>query len=103
PLGISGAAFGDGLTRDASVWSVVGFDRYRRTFNVDLAGNWLSAASGPSAHAQAPQLWRTQQNSEGVRVQMAFADDIAPETHRLPVDRADLERTATRIEARLAR
>jgi hypothetical protein len=101
PVGVSGAAFGDGMTRDPSVWSVVGFDRYRRTFAVDLAGNWLSM-SGPGHLAQAPLLWRSGTGEQGARVQMAFAEDVAPDSYRLPVDRVDLERAATRIDAELA-
>jgi hypothetical protein len=102
PIGVTGAAFGDGLTRNATLWSVVGFDRFNRTFPVDLAGHWLTAAAGPSSLAEAPRLWRSERSDEGVQMQVAFADDAAPESYRLPVDRSELERAATRIDAQLA-
>lgn len=101
-LGIAGAAFGDGITGNAATWSVAGFDSYNRTFAVQLAGNWAREAAGPAHIAQAPQLWRTGSDAEGVRMQMAFADDIAPDTMRTPIDRAELDASPTRIDAALA-
>jgi hypothetical protein len=103
PLGVSGAAFGDGLTRHTAAWSIVGFDNYRRTFPVELASNWISAPAGPAPMAEAPALWRQAYAVGGLRVQMALADDIAPHSFRLPVDRADLEQNPTRIDADLGR
>jgi hypothetical protein len=102
PLGVAGAAFGDGLSRQTEAWSMVGFDQFRRAFPVQLAGNWLSAGAGPSPIAEAPKLWRSSATGEGVRMQMAFADDIAPDSLRSPLARADLEQSATRIDASLA-
>jgi hypothetical protein len=81
---------------------MVGFDQYRRTFPVDLTGNWLSASGGPPHIAQAPRLWRTAAREDGVRMQMSLAEDLAPESYRSPVDRADFEEAATRIDAALA-
>lgn len=103
PIGVSGAAFGDGLARQTAAWSIVGFDDYRRTFPVELAGNWIAAPAGPAAVAEAPALWRQAYAVGGLRVQMALADDIAPGSFRLPVDRADLEQNPMRIDADLGR
>jgi subtilisin family serine protease len=97
PLGISGAAFGDGFTGNAA-WSVVGFDHYRRTFAVNLGGNWSAESGGPGHATEAPRLWRNEQIAPGVAVQMALAEDVAPESYRLPVDRADLELNPTRFQ-----
>lgn len=101
PLGVSGAAFGDALTR-AGVWSVAAFDDYGRTFAVDFTANWLRAAPGVPAVAQAPLLWRTARDESGALMQMALADSVAPESMRLPVGRVELEQPAMRIDAELA-
>lgn len=100
-LGAAGPAFGDGLIRNTAVWSVAGFDAFGRTYPINLAGNWRTASPGPSAIAQAPRLWRTEQTRQGARVQMALAESVAPESLRLPTERADLEQPAIRIEASL--
>lgn len=100
-LGIAGPAFGDGVTGNAAAWSVAAFDSYGRTFALQLADNWLSAAAGPG-QAYAPRLWRSARGENGMRMQMAFADDVAPESYNLPIDRADLQQSPTRIDAELA-
>jgi subtilisin family serine protease len=97
PLGVSGAAFGDGLTGNAA-WSVVGFDHYSRTFAVNLGGNWSAESGGPAHVMEAPRLWRNEQIAPGVSVQMALAEDVAPDSYRLPVDRADLELNPARFQ-----
>ncbi|MBY0563865.1 MAG: S8 family serine peptidase [Hyphomonadaceae bacterium] len=100
-IGMSGPAFGDGITRHVETWSVVGFDNYQRTFPVELADNWLSASRHGVTFAQAPQLWRSEATRAGFLVQSALTESLAPETLRAQVDRADFERAATRIEATL--
>lgn len=101
PVGVSGPAFGNGLTRNMAVWTVAGFDNYGRTFPVQLTNNWITPEGGPARQAHAPRLWRTERSPSGTLVQMAFADDVAPDSYRLPVDRADLQQAATRIDAEL--
>ncbi|HEX8903139.1 S8 family peptidase [Vitreimonas sp.] len=101
PLGVSGPAFGDGIYQNRSLWSVAAFDSYGRTFQLDLADNWLSAGAGPGRVAYAPRLWRSAHDENGLRVQMSFADDIAPDSYRVAIDRADLQQAPTRIDAEL--
>ncbi len=101
PIGVSGAPFGNGLRRHDELWSVSGFDHYRRTFAVDLSDNWVAPLAGPSPVAQAPLLWRTARAAHGLRMQMALAEDIAPESYRLPASRSDLQPNPTRIDADL--
>ncbi|WP_135211595.1 S8 family peptidase [Vitreimonas flagellata] len=100
-LGVIGPAFGDGLNGNAALWSVAGFDAYGRTFPLQLADNWLRASAGPAHVALAPRLWRSAHDESGLRVQMSFADDVAPDSYRVPVDRADLQQAPTRIDADL--
>ncbi|MGQ0532420.1 MAG: S8 family peptidase [Caulobacteraceae bacterium] len=101
PIGVSGAAFGDGMTGNSAAWSVAAFDRYQRTFAVDLSNNWIAAPGGPSPMPTAPLLWRSARGAGGANLQMALAEDVAPDSYRLAVDRADIERAPTRIEAAL--
>lgn len=101
PLGVVGPAFGDGLTGSAARWSVAAFDSYGRTFPLQLGDNWLRAGAGPSRIAFAPRLWRSAHDESGLSVQMSFADDIAPDSYRVAVDRADLQQAPTRIDAEL--
>lgn len=101
PVGVSGPAFGDGITRHTQTWSVVGFDNYRRTFPVELADNWVSAPQHGAALAQAPLLWRNQTTRNGAHMQTALMQDLAPDTLRSHIDRADLAQAATRIDAAL--
>jgi hypothetical protein len=100
-LGALGPAFGDGFGHSGA-WSVASFDAYNRTFALDLSGAWLRAAAGPSVVAEAPHLWRSQALGRGVRVQAAFAESVAPESLRTPIERAELEQSAMRIEAEIA-
>lgn len=100
PVGVSGAPFGDGLTGNAA-WSVAGFDRYRRTFAVDLANNWIAAPGGPAAVAEAPSLWRSVRADNGFSMQVALADDAVPQSYPARLERADLQRNPTRIDAEL--
>jgi len=100
-LGVVGAAFGDGFARSGA-WRTVGFDKYGRTFNVDLSPNWIRAPSGPALTAAAPTLWRTAEVDANTSMQFAPADDVAPDSYRLPVSRADLQQPAVRIESHLA-
>lgn len=101
PLGVSGAAFGDGLTRHAAAWNVASFDSFGRTYNTNFADNWARAGAGPSTLVNAPSLWRAER-VRGTRVEMAFAEDVAPESYRVPIDRAELEQAAVRIDTDLA-
>jgi len=101
PIGVIGPAFGDGLTRDVGVWTVAAFDSYGRNFPVNLAANWIHASPGMQLEAQAPQLWRTASNSDGVRMQMGFTEDLMPESYRAAIARQDLMQTPTRIDAEL--
>ncbi len=100
-LGVIGPAFGDGLNGNAALWSVAAFDSYGRTFPLQLGDNWLRASAGPAHVASAPRLWRSAYDESGLRVQMSFADDVAPDSYRAPVDRADLQQAPTRIDAEL--
>lgn len=100
-MGALGPAFGDGFSVSGA-WQVAGFDYYDRTFTLDLARNWLRAPQGLSAVAQAPHLWRSEATSNGVRVQASFAESAAPDSLRTPIERADLEQDAMRIEAEIA-
>lgn len=100
-LGGVGAAFGDGFAVNATAWTVAGFDLYDRTFPVNLADNWLSAAA-PSALAQAPLLWRTSRAEHGARMQIAFEDVGLPDSYRGLVDRADFEHAPARIDTDIA-
>lgn len=100
PLGVSGPAFGDSLVTSGA-WQMVGFDTFGRTFAVDLSNNWRAAASGRAFGAHAPRLWRNERVG-GVSVQMAFADNVAPDSYRLTVDRNDLQQAATRIDVAIA-
>jgi hypothetical protein len=68
---------------------------------VNLAANWLHAAAGPALNTEAPQLWRNAASSEGMRVQMAFAEDSLPQTYRSAIDRQDWVQTPTRIDTDL--
>ena len=99
-MGALGPAFGDGFWRSGA-WTLAGFDYYDRTFALDLSGAWLSAHAGPGAAAQAPYLWRDAASS-GVRVQTALAERAAPDSMRTPIERAELEQSAMRIEAEIA-
>jgi subtilisin family serine protease len=101
PVGVIGAAFGDGISGKTAVWSVAGFDRYQRTFAVDLSDNWIAAPAGPAPISSAPRIWRSAQSGAGAIMQMALAEDLAPDSYRLAVDRADLQRHPTRIETQL--
>ncbi len=103
PIGVSGAPFGDGLSRHGALWSVAGFDHYRRTYPVDLSDNWVAPLAGPSPAAQAPLLWRAARAANGLQMQMALAEDIAPLSYRLPVSRSDLQPNPTRIDAHLGK
>lgn len=100
-MGALGPAFGDGFAASGA-WSVAGFDSYNRTFALDLSGNWLRAPRGLAAVAQAPHLWRSEATREGIRVQASFAESAAPDSLRTPIERADLEQNAMRIEAEIA-
>lgn len=99
PLGVSGSAFGDSLVT-ADAWQMVGFDSFGRTFAVNLANNWRMAA-GPALGAQAPRLWRSERVS-AVSMHIAPADDVAPDSYRLDVNRDDLQQGATRIDVAIA-
>ncbi|MES1158629.1 MAG: S8 family peptidase [Terricaulis silvestris] len=101
-LGVVGAAFGDGLSNTPGEWTTVGFDKYGRTFNVDFSHNWLRAPAGPALVAEAPTLWLSSESGDATTVQFAPAEDVAPDSYRLPVDRADLQQPAVRIESHLA-
>jgi subtilisin family serine protease len=103
PMGVIGPAFGDGLTRQAGVWSIASFDRFGRTFPMNLAGNWTHAAAAPGLDAEAPQLWRNASSDSGMRVQMGFAAAAPPQSYRSAIDRQDLQQTPTRIDADLGR
>ncbi|HWA00023.1 MAG TPA: S8 family peptidase [Caulobacterales bacterium] len=99
-LGMAGSAFGDGLNNPSN-WATVGFDRYGRTFQINLAGNWLRAPGGPSLGGGAPTLWRTSRAEGGATMQFAPADDVAPQSLRLPLAREDIEQPAVRIDSHL--
>jgi hypothetical protein len=101
-LGGVGAAFGDGMSINTTAWTVAGFDHYNRTFPVNLADNWLSAAAGPSGLAQAPLLWRTAHGEHGARMQIAFGGETLPDSYRGPIDRDDFEQAPARIDADIA-
>ncbi len=101
-LGVAGPPFGDGLTANAAAWTVAGFDSYGRTYPIDFSSRWLSASRGVAPVAQAPRLWRGERSSSGAYVQMAFADDLVPESYRPHADRADFGEVATRIDTSLA-
>ena len=73
--------------------------------------NWLRLPDGlavefiqasPGAVAQAPYLWRGEATRSGVRVQAASAESVAPDSLRTPIERAELEQGAMRIEAEIA-
>jgi subtilisin family serine protease len=99
-LGAVGAAFGDGVTRHSAAWTVAAFDSFGRTYDVNFSDNWARASAGPGAIVEAPSLWRAER-VQGTRVEMAFAEDVAPESYRTAIDRAELEQAATRIDAAL--
>jgi hypothetical protein len=57
-LGVSGAAFGDGLVRQSAALSTVGFDDLGRAFRVDLASRWALGPRTPvTSSTPAPGLW----------------------------------------------
>jgi hypothetical protein len=51
---------------------------------------------------RAPTLWRAERAENGMSMQFALAEDVAPESFRLPVDRSDLQQNPVRIDADLA-
>ncbi|MEZ5995203.1 MAG: S8 family peptidase [Hyphomonadaceae bacterium] len=101
PLGVVGAAFGDGMSDDPGEWAVAGFDAFGRTYALDLSSNWRRPAPGPSLIAQAPALW-SQAHASIASMQIAPADDAMPASLRLQISREDIERPAVRIQAQLA-
>ncbi|MEJ0059337.1 MAG: S8 family peptidase [Terricaulis sp.] len=101
-LGAVGPAFGDGLSDDVGEWQTVGFDRFERTYKVDLGNNWARAHGGPGLGVRAPTLWRTERGEMGAAMQFAPAEDIAPDSYRLPVPREDLQQAAVRIDSVIA-
>ncbi len=100
-MGEAGPAFGDGINA-AGVWSVSGFDSYGRTFPINLAGNWLNAASRPQAVAHAPLLWRNARDLSGVHVQASLVQDEPPASLRTAIDREEFNQTPMRIDAVLS-
>jgi subtilisin family serine protease len=101
-LGAAGPAFGDGLSDDPGEWQTVGFDRFERTYKVDLSSNWARAHGGPGLGVRAPTLWRTERGESGAAMQWAPAEDVAPDSYRLPVSREDLQQAAVRIDSEIA-
>jgi hypothetical protein len=100
-FGVTGPAFGDGLTRHNAAWTFASFDSFNRTYNIDYSDNWVRSPGGPSDIVHPPSLWRSERTEQGMLVQFAQADDIAPESYRLPVDRSELQQDAMRIDAQL--
>jgi hypothetical protein len=99
-LGVAGPAFGDGIARHTAAWTVATFDGFGRTYNASFGDNWLAQAAGPATLVQAPSLWRAER-IRGTRVEMAFAEDVAPESYRTALDRSELQQAATRIETEI--
>lgn len=101
-LGAAGPAFGDGMTHNAAVWRMTGFDSFGRPYEMDFSPNWSRQSSAAGFAAEAPRLWRSEQSAGGARMRMALAESVAPESYRLPVDRQELEQPAMRIAADIA-
>jgi hypothetical protein len=99
-LGVTGGAFGDGLTEDPRLWRTVGFDTYGRTFSVDLARSWRTAGR-TAPGVDAPMLWRTAEAGDGYAA-FASEDRSAPETLRSSLDGADATWFAFRTENALS-
>lgn len=101
-LGMTGQAFGDGLSGASAAWTFASFDSFGRAFQTDFSGGWARAPGGLAHVADAPRLWRQEMSAQGMRMAFSLAESVAPDSYRLPVARADLEQPAMRIDADLA-
>lgn len=101
PIGVAGAAFGDGLVNNPGVWTTVGFDDLGRTFSVNLARNW-SAAGRASSGVDAPAVWR-EMETQGGRVSFAAESVALPDSLRAMFDVRDVARARFRAENALSK
>jgi Subtilase family len=55
PMGVTGAAFGDGIVNSLRSLVAVGFDSFGRSFRVDLGANW--STTSPDLTQAVPMIW----------------------------------------------
>lgn len=100
PVGITGAAFGDGFSRQTVVWQTVGFDAYDRTFPINLSAAWLRP--GRPLSAAAPMLWSSVVDTPAIRLSYAADADSAVDREEDLLGEGSRSRPAMRTQLSLA-
>jgi hypothetical protein len=98
PIGVTGAAFGDSIQQNASMFDVVGFDEIGRPYSFNLASQFIPARRPDIAAA--PLLWNESAVGDGGSVAFANDDRSKPETLRQTLQQEDSDPNAAAFIAR---